>query len=94
MWLTIFFLAMRGAVALVRDVQRYGGELPVAPPPLVVADFTAPMQIKICRTKGTKFHTMSCGEVSADRGRIVGVFTPCAKCVGDLSALNSAKGLT
>jgi hypothetical protein len=93
MWLASFFLAMRGAVALVRDVQRYGGELPVAPPPLVVAGFAAPMQIKICRTKGTKFHTMSCGEVSADRGRVVGVFTPCAKCIGVLGVANDTKGL-
>ena len=94
MWLTIFFLAIRGTVALVRDLLRYGGGLPTAPPLLVVADMTAPMQIKICRTKGTKFHTLSCGEVSANRGRVVGVFTPCAKCFGELGVANDAKGLT
>ncbi len=31
-------------------MQRWCGGLPVAPPPLVVAGITVPMQIKICRT--------------------------------------------
>jgi hypothetical protein len=124
----VFVLAVRGAVALVEDLQRCCGRrlvaqpapLPPPPsPPAVVFEsptaepwpqppaaaaaaaaatatvryrITVPMQIKICKTTGMKYHARTCGEVSAARGRNVGTYTPCEKCIAVLSVPTGYEG--
>ena len=50
------------------------------------------MQIRICKTTGMKYHARTCGEVSAARGRNVGTYTPCEKCIAVLSVPTGYEG--
>ena len=55
---------------------------------------TVPMQIKICKTTGTKYHAITCGEVAQARGRQIGTYTPCDKCIAVLRVPTGFEGLS
>ncbi len=50
------------------------------------------MQNKICKTTGTKYHALTCGEVSAARRRDVGTYTPREKCIAGLGVPTGFEG--
>ena len=53
-----------------------------------------PMQIKICKKTGTKYHAVTCCEVAQARGRLVGTYMPCEKCIEDLRVFTFSEGVS
>ena len=93
-------LAIRGAVALAQDFRKVPSPSPQLLRPLCKESkppigqneksgtylINVPMQIMICKKTGSKYHAVSCCEVGQARGRHVGVYMPCEKCIDALRA--------
>jgi hypothetical protein len=110
--LVVLLLAVRGAVAIVRDLMRCCQKQPPpsppllrplcqeSPPPLSLGNerrhylINVPMQIKVCKTTGTKYHAVTCCEVKQMRGRLIGTYMPCEKCIEALPVFTYSDGVS